>query len=143
MNAYGNYYDTTAETLVECCEKYYEKTTFDAAFDTQWLPAGTVTALPSATATVSEAGTIAVNNRSEANILKLKFVKKSGLVTGSAKVSFGGRPVNCKIAGVLLVGWADCGCGISTAATVERPVFSGALYFKDGTTMNGFTVELR
>lgn len=143
LNAYGNYYDTRAQTLVECCEKYYEKTTFDAVFDTQWLPSGTVTALPSATATVTEASAINIVNRG-VNQLKLRFAKKTGLASGTAQVTFaGGRAVRCKVVGVLLVGWADCDCGITDESAVNRPVFSGTVMFKDGTVMRGFALDLK
>ena len=147
LNAYGDYYDTSSASLAECCENFYNKTTFNAVFDTTWFSPstslGTIVTLPTATATVSETGTITIANKNADCPLKLKLQKSTGLVSGTANAVFSsGKRKNLKIFGALLIGWADCGCAIPSALSVERPVFSGTAYYKDGTTIRGFAIEL-
>ena len=58
-------------------------------------------------------------------LTSLSYAKKTGIFSGKAKVTIGGKAVTGTISGVLLVNWISCGC---TETDIDRPYGSGTFY---------------
>ena len=150
LNVYGGIYDRNMDFEL-CCDEYYSTTTFNVAYGTSLFADsaryGAVRTLPSATVTVGESGALTVANADPSHRLTLRFVPASGIVSGRLPVTFANnRKVTLTVKGVLLPGWADCGC-FETGTVIERPLFSGAAYYSDKiggrTAKRGFSVDLK
>lgn len=150
LNVYGGIYDRNMDFEL-CCDEYYSTTTFKVAYGTSLFADsaryGAVTTLPNATVTVGERGALSIANADASHMLTLRLAPSTGIVTGRMPVTFAnGRRVTLTVKGVLLPGWADCGC-FETDAIIERPIFSGAAYYADTiggiSAKRGFSVELQ
>ncbi len=151
LNVYGGIYDRTLD-FSKCCEEYYETTTFKVDCRTAWFAPsaryGALGTLPKSTVTVSSNDKFVVSNADSSHAVTLRITKSTGVVSGRMYVTFaGGRRVALTIRGVVLVGWADCGCSEDDGLTVERPIFSGAATYADliggSSAKRGFAVELK
>lgn len=142
LDVCGAWYDATANLESYCFTAYELEETpvvMKAGLDfTGFVPGAQ--GLPSALAPLDvtvEAAKLTVNDPK--NWLKLKLVKKTGLVSGTVALQFPatGRKVKAKFKGVVLPGWYDCGCG---EGIPDRPFVSAAVYYKD--KVNGKSVSI-
>ena len=151
LNVYGGIYDKTLD-FSKCCEDYYETTTFKFVSATKYFASsalyGAIKTVPDSTVAVNANDKLVVTNLDAVHPVTLSLAKSTGVVTGRLYVTFaGGKRMLLKIRGVVLVGWADCGCSDDAGAVIERPIFSGAAFYADriggGSAKRGFAVELR
>lgn len=142
LDVCGAWYDATANLESYCFTAYELEETpvvMKAGLDfTGFVPG--VQGQPSVLAPLDvtvEAAKLTVNDPK--NWLKLKLVKKTGLVSGTVALQFPatGRKVKAKFKGVVLPGWYDCRCG---EGIPDRPFVSAAVYYKD--KVNGKSVSI-
>ncbi|MBR1920457.1 MAG: hypothetical protein IJ829_00480 [Kiritimatiellae bacterium] len=150
LNTYGGVYDRNMD-FAFALDEYYATTKFSVGYGTGLFADsdryGSVKTLPSATVTVGSRGAFSVANADGAHALSLRLATATGIVTGRMPVTFSsGRKVTLTIKGVLLPGWADCGC-FEVSEIVLRPLFSGAAYYSDQidgrTAKRGFAVDFQ
>ncbi|MBR4172034.1 MAG: thioredoxin family protein [Kiritimatiellae bacterium] len=146
LEVYGSYYNPQ-ETMNAFCAEYYATTQFDLAFNAtgNFLNSPKFGAIATAPEVLMQVTASAITFPARKD-LKFTFQKKTGMFNGRATVKFSnGKSVSCQYKGVLLPGWADCGC-MEEEAIIERPYGSGCVWFTDNvkgrSAKRGFTIDL-
>lgn len=83
--------------------------------------------------------------------VKMKFLMKTGVFSGSMKLAFSGKKVTAKYKGVVIPGWHDCFCELPDPSDpyridVSQPFAVGAVWFSDKvggkSVKRGFLVKI-
>lgn len=134
LEAYGGYFErnSTPLDIMNDFPDDYASGTFRTVIDASRLSDssvyGAVASVPSLTLTAAKTGFSVANRNGR---MSLRYKRTDGTFSGTGKVVFGNRTVNCRFKGVLLPGWTQCGdCG-PVGDLVERPFGSGTIWFTD------------
>ena len=139
-NVYGAIYDHTSDALDCCCERDYGRQATNMTFSIR-VPVPFPVSLSYGTLDVTGDTLVTFNayvgsdtiEFDDANVdkwnAKLKFAKKTGVVSGSFDMPFREKTVKAKFKGVVTIGFGNgCGCHDDT---LTLPFVNGSWYISD------------
>lgn len=130
---FGSYYDKSF-ALEESCRQQYATSVLALSAATSGFVSGRYGAVASVPSGDVQIAGSAMTLTARTADLKLSFVKSTGMVKGSMKVSFASGATTAKFVGVVVPGWhgtAEPGGADPFAIDGSRPFAIGAAYFAD------------